>query len=1365
LAVLAVSAAMPPVADAQFNPGGRKKGKKPVFHPGGRPGAKPGTKPGTQPGAKPGTQPGAKPGAAPEAGKKGPGKDALIARYTGIVLQQPGASFPLQRLSELYRERDGNLGKLIEDFEKRAGQPDQWNALVALAGIYKQDGQHDRAVATYEKAIAQKPNDPTALMALANLLSDRGDKAGALKKYEAALPLLKNDADKEQTLRTLMQLSLDLKHFDDAKKYHKSLVARAKGSFYVRAELGRELMLRSEYSRAVDEYRDVVKAATGDNRVLAPAQRDLGRALAKLGQRKEALLMLRKALKTAGSQSGIRREVYEIIVEVYRAEDRLRELITELEGQHLSDPEQLRMLGGLYEETGQVDKALKTYKQALGKKSDDIGTRLKVVQLLQIQGELDEAIKQYEELIRAAPRNPDYVFQLAEALIQRGDRQKALDQLKKLEARSGSDEETLAALVDFYERVEEKQRAMAVLQRLTKMGSHDPRHLVELGDRYWQEGDKQKAQNTWARIKVIVADKARANETLGEVYLEHDMPAKALEAMREAMKLQPKALKYKKAYALALERTGATASSGDSRNRQYEEARRIWEQILREAEDTNDHLARESRQHIVTLWGLSGQLEARAVPLDRRLKANPPDLAAGRLLSEVQIRLRRYADAERTLELVVKKAPGDVQSLTQLERVLVLRKKMRDAINVLKKLTEADPKRAREYYQRMAGYAAELYKDDEAIEYAAKAVELSPDDAEGHRKLGEMYRRRQDTKKAINAFRQAISKNDRLFPVYFQLAELLMGQGELDEADRLLRRVVRASPDEDLVAQATRLSMQLNLGKGTLESLERELLPVALGNPQKPIYRRLLVEIYGAMAFPLVHQARSTDPAQADKAKKELKKIGERAVKPLLDALSDEKDQQQRIAIELLSYIENKSAGSALFAFATGSADADLRARAMLAVGALEDPALLPKLTEVLAPDGEVRADESDPVVVAAAWSVARMRSPKARPLLGKMLASDAPSLRALAAIGIGLGKDKRAGGALAAVARSVDAGPLPRAAAAFAIGEIGDKNAAEALSQLTESGDTTVRASAILALARLGAPGAARAISDALVSGDPILTESAAAAALVHATGQFRARTDALSTPEAHVDVRALLDRMTPTGYSPDEHARALVKLAPTLAGACLSASQSSPERARAVADALLARGSKPAFGPLTKTLDAASPAMRAQAEKAAGTIAAAVVPAFVALAAHPSADVRTRAIQLLATRKEPAASKAVLDSLDDPDDGVQRAALAAIASARPSGGVEAVTHLLATAKDWAARVRAAETLGTLAAGSHDKKGAEALEGAATRDDTALVREAALRALAKVDPEAAQRVATKMAGSDPEPRVRETAKTLETSR
>src|SRR6185436_2875407 len=146
------------------------------------------------------------------------------------------------------------------------------------------------------------------VLALAQLCVDRGDKAEARRYFDQALPLLSAGVDKEQTLRALLGLALDLKDYDGAKKYHRELVALAKGSFFVRAELGRELLLRNEHERAVAEYRDVLKAAAGDNRVLAPALRDLGRALAKLGKHAEAMKVLNQALAAAGGQAGVRRE-------------------------------------------------------------------------------------------------------------------------------------------------------------------------------------------------------------------------------------------------------------------------------------------------------------------------------------------------------------------------------------------------------------------------------------------------------------------------------------------------------------------------------------------------------------------------------------------------------------------------------------------------------------------------------------------------------------------------------------------------------------------------------------------------------------------------------------------------------------------------------------------------------------------------------------------------------------------------------------------------------------------------------------------------------------------------------------------------
>lgn len=1394
-----VTALAPSSAEAaDFDPTGRNK-KKPKPKPGPAPG--PSRPPAPKP-SKPDAPPADKPG---EEGKTGPSSDALIARYTAIVLSQPAAPFPLQRLAQLYRERDGNLKKLVEEFEKRAAAPgpDAWASKVVLAGVYKQDGRYDDAVKTYEAAIAERPKEPDPILALAQLASDRGDKAVARGHYEKALPLLKAPADVEQTTRTLLLLSLDLKDFEGAKKHHDALVKTSQGSLFVKAELGRELLGRGHYERAEGEFRELVKAATGDNRALAPALRDLGNALAKQKKMAEAMTVLKRALTVAGGASGVRAEILLIMTDAFRAEGKLAELITILEAEKGQDFQRLATMGALYEETGEVQKAIAIYRKALGIDGKNIDVRVKLVHLLQTAGELEAAIKEYEALIKAAPNNPDFVFELCETLIQRGDRPKALKLLSELEGRVAGEPEILAAVADFYERVEEKDKALKVLQRLAAVGGGDPSHLIDLGDRYFQAGDKKKALETWARIKTMIPNRAKAAATLGEVYLEHDMPGEALTALREAVQLEPANVRYKKALALALERTATSLGNPSSR---YAEAREIWEELLRSAGTTDKLMAREARTHIVSLWGLAHELPSRVAPLANRFAAQPPDLEAGRLLAEVQRKLQRLGDAEGTLRRIVELAPGDEESLLALERVLVLQQrpeKILAAIDVLAKLVEVNPKRAREFYQRMAQYAAELYRDDDAIKYAARAVELSPDDANGHQKLGDMYRRRQDFTRAIAEYRQAIAKNDRLFAVYFDLAELLLSSGQVDEADRLFRRVVRASNDEELVARAARMSMQINLGKGTLDSLERELLPVAVGNPQKVIYRRLLVELYGAMTFPLVQKVRNAGSrtAVASTARADLAKIGARAIKPLLDALGDDRESQQKIAIEVLAYVENKSAGPALYNFATGAAEKGLRVRAMIACGALRDPAMLPRFEQMLAPkEGDTNVLPTDSIAVAAAWGAARMSDKKAEPLLLKLLSSPAPDVRALAALGLGLSRDRKHAPALSALARSPEAGPSARAAAVHALGELGGGVEMPLLMAAADSNEVLLRQAALLTMARLAGKdeaartnGPAEAIAAGVFSTDEGLRETSARAAVVLSTKAFTRAREPLPVPDGPLSLRDVLAGLSPDTAGAQERAQALVALAPALERAAVAAVSTSPDRARAVADALLAGdqgvgnnggngngnagngGSAgqagllaPTFGlaPFTDPAAKLDDRLAKQVALSVESIAAASVPGFVALVRHPALEVRTRAVELLSMRPEPEAQAAVIDALGDPEESVRRAALSALGPIKHAPTIAAVARLLRESSSWPLRVRAAEALGRLGAsggagGPAAPQVVETLSAAARTDKYALVREASVRALVPLDPAAAAVLLRDIAAKDAEPRVRETATDL----
>ncbi len=1295
----------------------------------------------------------------------------LIERYTRVVLSQPGSPFPLQRLAQLYRDKDGNLGGLVTDFEQRAAQPgpDQYPSTVTLAGIYKIDGRQEDAVKTYEKAIALKASDPTALMALARVLQDRGDAAPARARYEQALLLQTVASDKEQTLRTLMALALDGKDWAGAKGFHVQLVKMQPTSLFVKGELGRELFARGEFERSEAEFKDLVNAAAGDNRALAPALKDLGRAQAKAHKNQEAVATLKRGLTAAGAEAAVRAEIYETITEIYRADQQLPILIKQIEDEHPTDFGRLALLGSLYEETGDALNALKTYQKALAINPRHIDLRLKMIRLLQGQGELDKAIAEYEGLIRSAPNNPAFVFEQCDALLQRGDRARALKLLNELEARASTDEEVLSRLADFYGRIGENDKSLQVLTRLAQVGANDPSHLVDLGDRYFQDNNVSLAVQTWKRILLTVTPRARALSALGEVYLEHEMTSEALLVLKEALSLDPQNLGYKKQLAGALERA-----------KNYREARLLWQELADKSRKTNDKvMAREARTHMVTLWGLEHIIESQVAPLTVQFNGKPPDVEAGRTLAEVQLHLRKLSDAEATLRRVIGNAPGDADSYLALERVLVQEVKLLDAIAVLEKLVVVEPKRARELYQRMAQYALQLYRDDDAIRYAARAVELNPDDAEGHRRLGEMYRSRQDNEHAISEFRAALAKNDRNYMVYFELADLLLSKGETDEADRLFRRVIRGAPDEELVARASRLSMQINLGKGTLESLEQELLPLAIGNPQKTIYRRLLVEIYGNLTFGLVQKVRHAEGKDGEDARVALERIRSRAVKPLLDALADSDAGQQRIAIDVLGYVQNKNAGPALFAFAVGPAESQLRARAMVACGALRDPALLPKYGALLFPKGAQLEEgtPTDAVALAAVWGLARMADKRTTTDLRALTKRGTPEMRALAVLGLGLLHDKNSIALVATTARGLDSGNVARAAAAYALGELAAEAEVATLLSLAAGTDALPRQLALIALARMGVahggnpPGgkaALGAMADAVFAGAELesararataeaLQRAGSASLIVLANPGVHAVRDTLPVPDGGaIEVELTLEQLVPRSFTEKERAAAVVKYGDYLERAALTALQISTDRARAVLDAV-----GTGDGALRPFVGSEATAISAQAQTRAKALAHTLEPAVVTHVRSPDPALRMKAIVLLAHSPSDAATSAVMSALDDTNETVQRVALAAIGSQGDPRAVTAVSRLVHTHPNWAMRVLAVEALGRMGSAGNGVEAGKQLRAAAVNDTYALVREAALKSLSSFDVRGAQQLGLQMSKSDPEPRVRETARII----
>jgi HEAT repeat protein len=269
-------------------------------------------------------------------------------------------------------------------------------------------------------------------------------------------------------------------------------------------------------------------------------------------------------------------------------------------------------------------------------------------------------------------------------------------------------------------------------------------------------------------------------------------------------------------------------------------------------------------------------------------------------------------------------------------------------------------------------------------------------------------------------------------------------------------------------------------------------------------------------------------------------------------------------------------------------------------------------------------------------------------------------------------------------------------------------------------------------------------------------LRQAAAAALVVLATkGAADSRGDALPAPDENVDAESVLDQLVPRNLSPKDRAAALVTFAEPLKRAAQSAIDTSTERARSVLDALGARDG--AFEPFLGAEDAPE---LATARAKAREIALALEPSVIAAARNPDASVRTKALTLLSRSKTDSAGAAIAEAVTDSNETVQRVALASVGGHADAKSVAAVGKVLHGNESWAMRVLAAQAMGRLGVAGAGASASKQLEDATNpaTEKYALVREAALVALASYDKAAATRLATTMSTADPEPRVRETA-------
>ena len=406
------------------------------------------------------------------------------------------------------------------------------------------------------------------------------------------------------------------------------------------------------------------------------------------------------------------------------------------------DFQRLAMLGALYEETGDVDKAIATYRKALAVDGKQIDVRLKLVHLLQTAGELDTAIKEYEALIKAAPEQPRTSSSSSatrSSSAATGPRRSSSSQ--ELEARAPATRTSSPPSPTSTSASRRRTRRSRCCR--SSPGRRRRPAAPRRSRRPLLPGRRQEAR---ARDLGAHQDR-RAEPRQGRGHARRGVPRPrhdrrgARRAARGGAARARRTCATRRRSPPALERTATSLGSPPMR---YGEARAIWEELLAGAgAPTRSSRARRARTSS-SLWALTRELARAGRRRSRsRFAATPPDLEAGRLLAEVQRKLHRLPEAEATLRRVVALAPGDEESLLALERVLVqeqnLARRHRGARQARRGRPQARP-RVLPAHGRSTRPSSTTTTTPSSTRRAPSSSR--PTTPSGHQKLGEMYKRR-----------------------------------------------------------------------------------------------------------------------------------------------------------------------------------------------------------------------------------------------------------------------------------------------------------------------------------------------------------------------------------------------------------------------------------------------------------------------------------------------------------------------------------------------------------------------------------------------------------------------------------------------
>ncbi len=835
---------------------------------------------------------------------------AMIARYKGMLASRPDDGFAFRKLLSMYQNYS-SLDRLIGEYRRLLkNSPTHYAHNVVLGRIYLKIDRFEEAEAVLKVARKRDPKRFEAFKSLGKLYLKRGKHKLARTNLDKALDNVKsNKRIRERLLRELVRISVLGGDIKGGTRYFGLILKLRPNDFRTRWDFAELLATGMHFKKAMVQYEKLYKMSFSDTRRRVRVMKAKGRLYEKMGKDQKAVAIYWKAMGLTARGHWVRRELVNRLVSIARRRDELHKLLQDFRRRWGSPSAfQYAIIGKIYSETGQFDKAIAAYRNAIRRDRYNVDYRLELIALLEKSGASPHTIiTEQEHLARAVPSQVKYAVELASLYAKVGQTKRAMALTRRLLAQNPSEASLLLSLADLYAQWNTPKEVIKMYERLVRLEPHDHEHYINLGQQYWGRGNRKKAMKTWEKIlrPGMFPKRADAYYILATVLMEVAKYAKAREYLRKGLKLQPNSTKFMYLDGQLLLKL-----------RQLKAASQVFERTLAKAEEhQNVRMAKRVRKRLLKLWQelriLSKELAK------RRLVWRPSKIDMGLFLAEGYTTLGKWTEAEKLLRAMRRRRPALSEPLLGLIRLYDSLGKYRGLITLLQEALRLIPHRAQEFYEQLSSTWALLGDDKKARHFLSLAIRKGAKDSKSWAKAGMLAIKLEDYYGAIKAYLEAIRLDPYEMEYYFAVASLYLQISKPKQATKVYRQIISRASTDELVERAGLLALDLGEISGELGTLERTLHPLSFVYSHRPVFSKLLLAVYKRYIPTVAHlKKRGRSRKVVAWAKGELKRLGNRALKPLLEGLTSGDLPEMNDARELLALLGNPNSAVPLIRMA-----------------------------------------------------------------------------------------------------------------------------------------------------------------------------------------------------------------------------------------------------------------------------------------------------------------------------------------------------------------------------------------------------------------------------------------------------------------